>query len=172
MTRLSIVRRIALYILRVHVDFTNAFDRIEAGEPVVLTANHQSLLDGFIIAIIVPRQIHFGVTPRHAEKHWLTALLLRIAAGLRLVKIDPIHPDRPFALRSLKQTVDQKGIAMLFPEGRICNPHEKVEPKGGAEWIAKKSDRRIVSISIDGANNRWFFSPSGRSLLNKISIRI
>src|SRR5262249_29828974 len=103
-------RTIFRFFFRCEVD---GLERIPpAGERVVLTPNHVSLLDGPLLHPTLPRGAGFAVNSQIAQAWWVRPFLRVINAHL-------LEPSKPMAARALVNSVKGGTPIVIFPEGRI-----------------------------------------------------
>ncbi|MCC7009428.1 MAG: AMP-binding protein [Acidobacteria bacterium] len=124
----------------------------------ILCPNHQSYLDGFFIAAIVPfrsfRQIFFV----GATEYFETPLA---AWGARAINIVPVDPDAQLvnAMRAAAAGLALGKVLMLFPEGERSIDGALKPFRKGAAILAAHLDVPIVPVAVDGFFDLW---PRGR----------
>jgi len=112
--------------------------------PTIITANHESYLDGPMLALLAPRPILFGVDPDFSTREPWRSLLLawgRISGGHRMV---PMTPGSSRGLREMLRWLREGGWVCLFPEGGIGTGREYP----GVHWLADRSGARIHPLEI------------------------
>jgi acyl-[acyl-carrier-protein]-phospholipid O-acyltransferase/long-chain-fatty-acid--[acyl-carrier-protein] ligase len=119
-----------------------------AGPRVLILPNHQSYLDGALIAAFLPDDPSFVVDTMVAKKWWARPFL----SSLDVMTADPTNP---FAVREMVREVQGGRKLMIFPEGRITQTGGLMKIYDGAGMIADRADAQIVVVRIDGA----LFSP-------------
>ena len=119
-----------------------------AGPRVLILPNHQSYLDGALIAAFLPDDPGFVVDTMVAAKWWSRPFL----AALDVMTADP---GNPFAVREMVREVRGGRKLMIFPEGRITRTGGLMKIYDGAGMIADRADAQIVAVRVDGA----LFSP-------------
>lgn len=111
--------------------------------PIVLCANHQSMLDPVFIAIYSKRPIHFM-----AKKHLFS--FAPFGALLRKVGVFPV--DRGGAdIRALKtalQILKEEKVLGLFPEGTRVDEIRLDNFKEGVAVIAQRGHANIMPVRI------------------------
>jgi acyl-[acyl-carrier-protein]-phospholipid O-acyltransferase/long-chain-fatty-acid--[acyl-carrier-protein] ligase len=115
-----------------------------AGPRVLILPNHQSYLDGALIAAFLPDDPSFVVDTMVATKWWSRPFL----AALDVMTADP---GNPFAVREMVRDVRNGRKLMIFPEGRITRTGGLMKIYDGAGMIADRADAQIVAVRIDGA---------------------
>ena len=124
-----------------------AAERIPAGGPLVVVANHESNLDGFaLIAAFGERRLCFL-----AAAH----LFERPAVGryLRAIGALPVEEDAA-NLQSFKRalaTLRGGGTVAVFPKGGIGGD----EVQGGAAYLALKTEATLLPVHLAGTAAVW-----------------
>lgn len=124
--------------------------------PVLLVANHSSVLDPPLVAAATPRPVSFLAK----------AELFRVPGFGRLIRALHAHPVRreggdPAALRVGLRILDSGGTLLVFPEG-TRGPEGVLRPaKPGAGMLAVLSGAPVVPVYIQGTGracprgSRW-----------------
>ncbi len=127
---------------------------VPATGPVLLVANHSSLLDPPFIAGVIRRPVSFLAK----------AELFRIPLFGRLIRALNAHPVRreggdPAALRAALRVLGRGGALLLFPEGTRGREGELRPGKPGAGMLALLSGAAVVPVYVGGSGQSW---PRGR----------
>ena len=154
----SIFRTILTFLYRVEVKGMENYKN--AGERVLLIANHTSFLDAALIAAYMPEKISFAVNTHISRQWWLRPLLVLIDAF-------PLDPTNPMATKALIDELKHDKKCMIFPEGRITVTGSLMKIYEGPGMITDKSGAKLLPIRIDGAQ----YSPLSR-LKGKVRIRL
>lgn len=109
-----------------------------SGAGLLLTADHPSLLDGPLLAILVPRPLLFGVDAAYA-RHPFWRPLLRGWARLTGNDLVALSPASPFALRALARRLEEGGAVCLFPEGGIRRGGTARPWQAGVRFLATRA---------------------------------
>jgi acyl-[acyl-carrier-protein]-phospholipid O-acyltransferase/long-chain-fatty-acid--[acyl-carrier-protein] ligase len=131
----------------------------EAGERVLMVANHLSFLDAALIAAYVPDQLTFAIDT-HIARHRLIGFFLSLA------KTYPMDPTNPLALRALVASVRRGEKVVIFPEGRITVTGALMKVYEGPGMIADKAGARLLPVRLEGAQ----YTPFSR-LRGKVRLR-
>ena len=83
-----------------------------AGNRVVIVANHTSFLDAALLATFLPDKLTYAIDVFAARKWWIKLFLC-------VVDAHPINPSNPMALKSIIDVVRQDKRCVIFPEGRL-----------------------------------------------------
>src|SRR5438132_724732 len=120
-----------------------------AGERVVITPNHVSLLDGPLLHTILPKQAGFAVNNQIAQAWWVRPFLSVINARL-------LEPTKPLAARALVNAVKAGETIVIFPEGRVTLTGGLMKAYDGAAMIVDKADAWLVPVRIEGPERSPF----------------
>ncbi len=145
----SLGRGLFRLLYRVEVRGLEKFE--EAGPRAVIIANHQSFLDGPLLATWLPSDTHYAINTITAR-----GFFSRLAT--KIFEVLPIDPTNPMATRTLIKAVQQDKRLVIFPEGRISTTGGLMKIYEGPGVIAHLADAPIVPVRIEGAQRARFFS--------------
>jgi acyl-[acyl-carrier-protein]-phospholipid O-acyltransferase/long-chain-fatty-acid--[acyl-carrier-protein] ligase len=131
----------------------------EAGDRVLIVANHLSFLDAVLIAAYVADDLTFAIDTNIAKHRFIKFFL-------SLAKTYPMDPTNPLAIRALVASVKRGEKVVIFPEGRITVTGALMKVYEGPGMIADKADALIVPVRLNGAQ----YTPFSR-LKGKVRIR-
>lgn len=122
--------------------------------PVLLVANHSSVLDPPLIAGMTPRPVTFLAK----------AELFEIPVFGRLIRALGARPLRreggdPAALRTALRLLGEGRVLLVFPEGSRGPEGRLRPPKPGAGMLAVLSRAPVIPVYISGTGRAW---PKGR----------
>lgn len=140
----------------------------QAGNRVVIIANHTSFLDAALLAAFLPDKFTFAVDTHISKKRWVKFFL-------RLVDAFPMDPTNPMAIKSLIDYVKKDKKCVIFPEGRITVTGTLMKVYEGPGLIADKANAVLLPICIQGAQYSPFSRMKGKmpiSLAPKITLTI
>jgi 1-acyl-sn-glycerol-3-phosphate acyltransferase len=133
-------------------------ENIPAQGPLVVAANHESFLDGFVVGnVLKKRQPTFLAAP------WLYSRP-GVGGALRAIGAIPAYDGNEVAaLRESIRILRKGGTVALFPQGGIA----RGQFSGGAVFIAIKAPAPLVPVHITGTGRalplgRWWPSPFTR----------
>lgn len=116
----------------------------QAGQRILIVANHTSFLDPLLLGVFLPDDITFAINTHIAQKWWLKPFL-----GLaKVFRMDPTHP---LSLKELIRYLQQDTKVMIFPEGRITVTGSLMKIYDGTGMVADKSGAMVLPIRINGA---------------------
>jgi len=120
----------------------------EAGERVLIIANHTSLLDGVLLYAWLPETPTFAINTDIASRK-------SFRFYFRFVDLFIMDPINPLSVKSMIKFLKEDRKAVIFPEGRITITGSLMKIYEGPGLVADKADATILPIAIDGAQ----FSP-------------
>ncbi len=140
----------------------------QAGDRVLIIANHTSLLDGILLYAWLPETPTFAINTEIAAKKVFKPFLHFV----HLFEMDAINP---LSIKSVIKFIKKNNKVVIFPEGRITVTGTQMKIYEGPGLIADKSDANILPVSIDGAQFSRFSYMKGRGFVRwfpKITIRV
>jgi acyl-[acyl-carrier-protein]-phospholipid O-acyltransferase/long-chain-fatty-acid--[acyl-carrier-protein] ligase len=137
-------------------------------ERTLIVANHESFLDGVLLALFLPVDATFVVHTAVANNR-LFGLLLRHVPHLA------VDSASPLAMKLIVKLVESGAPVVIFPEGRLTITGSLMKVYDGAAFVAAKTGATVVPVRIEGAGRSYFGRLAGvypRKLLPRISIAI
>ncbi len=125
------------------VEVTGLENLTLAGPSAVIVANHQSYLDGILLAAFLPGNPVFAIDPIAASRWWARPLV-------SLVDMFTLNPAEPMNVRHLIQKVQSGRQCVIFPEGRLTETGNLMKINPGPAMIAEKADVPVVPVRLDG----------------------
>ncbi len=109
----------------------------------LVVANHESLLDGVLLALFLPVRATFVV---HTEvtARWYYRLLLRLVPHLA------VDSASPLATRVICRLVESGKPVVIFPEGRLTVTGALMKVYDGAGFVAARTGATVVPVRIEG----------------------
>jgi len=114
-----------------------------ARERKVIIANHVSYLDAVLLTAFLPELPTFAIDTHIAQKWWIRPFLW-------LVRVYPVNPANPMAIKSLTKLVKEKVPVVIFPEGRLTITGGVMKIYQGPGLMAVRGDADLVPIQLDG----------------------
>lgn len=117
----------------------------------LLIANHQSLLDPFVVTANLPARVFFRLVPIYFPVHhfWISKPVLgNILPCLGCYDVGDTRKEKMLALFYTHQLLAQKKTVFLFPEGEISKGEIK-EFKRGIEYIIQVAVN-VVFVRMEG----------------------
>ncbi|MGZ4999825.1 MAG: AMP-binding protein [Methylomonas sp.] len=121
----------------------------QAGERVLIVANHTSFLDPLLLGVFLPDDITFAINTHISQRWWLKPFL-------RLSKVFPMDPTHPISLKALIHHLQNDTRTVIFPEGRLTTHGSMMKIYDGTGMVADKSGATLLPVRIDGAQHSHF----------------
>ncbi len=119
-------------------------ERIPASGPVVLAANHESILDPWFLGTVTPRPIHF-FAKAELFRHPLLREILEGLGGIPVRR----GADRGRAVRAGVEALERGEMLGIFPQG-TCLPHRHRPFHRGAARLALATGATLVPVLLVG----------------------
>lgn len=140
-----LVKFLLLVCFRVKVKGLEHYHDLDKnGEPMLIIANHTSLLDGLLIASFLPGRTAFMIAEEHTKK-WYERFLLSFVDHFK------VEFHNPYATKRVIQELKKGTHCMIFPEGRITTTGSLMKVYEGTAMVATKANAMILPIHISGA---------------------
>lgn len=119
-------------------------ERVPKDGGVLLTPNHVSYVDAFILSVACPRKVRFLMYDGYFKRPW-------IGKFVRLFDTVPISETRAKeALRVAADALGEGAVVCIFPEGQLTRTGAMNEFKRGFEMIARKAKCPVLPVAMDG----------------------
>jgi 1-acyl-sn-glycerol-3-phosphate acyltransferase len=153
----AVVKPVAVTLMRLLFRLERrGAEHIPARGPVLVVANHSSVLDPPLIGGMCPRPLTFLAKAELFQIPGLGWLIRRLnARPLRREGADPS------ALRTARRVLDEGQALLVFPEGTRGEEGILREPKPGAALLAVQSGATVIPTYVSGSGRAW---PRGRRL--------
>lgn len=113
--------------------------------PLILVANHTSLLDGFLLAAFWPHRLTF-LSAAYLFKMPVVSTLLR---GVGAIPVQNQAGDLS-GIRTALQVLRSGGVLALFPEGHVGTGGNLGSFQTGWAYLALKAGAPVVPVAIKG----------------------
>ncbi len=127
----------------------------QAGERVLIIANHSSYLDPVLLFAFFPDKLTFAVNSRMAQAWW-------VRLGLAFVNFVAMDPANPLSLKKMVRQLRAGHKAVIFPEGRMTVTGALMKVYQGPGMVAERSGAAMLPVRIDGAQYTPFSHLRGR----------
>src|SRR6202453_185075 len=137
-------------------------------ERTLIVANHESFLDGLLLALFLPVRATFVVHTEVARNPLFRRLLTLIPHVV-------VDSTSPLAMKVICKLVESGEPVASFPEGRLTVTGSLMKVYDGAGFVAARTGATIVPVRIEGAGQSYFGRLAGiypLKLFPKISIFI
>ncbi len=161
------LRAVAFFVfLRIVMTLARVFVRVEvtgrehlAGHgPRILAPNHQSYLDGFLIAAVLPLRVLRQMFFVGASEYFATPLTRRFARAVNIVPVDA-DANLVLAMQAAAAGLRLDRVLMWFPEGARTIDGTMQPFRRGVAVVATHMGTPVVPIGITGVFELW---PRGR----------
>ncbi|MBE0470744.1 MAG: AMP-binding protein [Methyloprofundus sp.] len=142
-----ILRWILTLIFKIEVNGLDNYK--QAGDRVLIIANHSSFLDPLLLGVFLPGKITFAINTHIAKRWWLKPFI-------NLTGFFPMDPTHPLSLKNLIHHLQEPSNTVLFPEGRITVTGSLMKVYDGTGMVADKSGATILPVRIEGAQFTHF----------------
>lgn len=132
-----------------HVKVSGADNYRLARERKIIIANHVSYLDAIVLAAFLPEVPTFAINTGIAKIWWIRPLLL-------FVRVFPVDPGNPMAIKSLTKLVRTGTPVVIFPEGRLTVTGGLMKIYQGPGLMAVRGDADIIPVQLDGVQYSYF----------------
>jgi 1-acyl-sn-glycerol-3-phosphate acyltransferase len=157
MTFYAICKPVAVVLMRLLFRLEgHGAEHVPSRGPVLLVANHSSVLDPPVIGGACPRRLAFLAKAELFRIPGLGALIRRL--GARPLRREGADPS---ALRTAQRVLAEGEALLVFPEGTRGEEGVLREPKPGAALLAVQSGATVVPVYVRGSGRAW---PRGRRL--------
>jgi 1-acyl-sn-glycerol-3-phosphate acyltransferase len=137
-------------------------EHVPAEGPVLIVANHSSILDPPLVGGMCPRRLTFLAKAELFRIPGFGGLIRRLGAQpLRREGADPS------ALRTAQRVLAEGKALLVFPEGTRGDEGDLREPKAGAALLAVQSGATVVPAYVRGSGRAW---PRGRRLPRPVKV--
>ena len=144
----------------------NNISNFKEGKKLVI-CNHQSFLDGLLLALFLPFEATFVVHSTVLDKR-----LFRFV--LSFVNHLAVDTTKPMAMKTVSHLINEGKSVVIFPEGRITTTGNLMKIYNGTGFIGYKTQADIVPVWIDGAVHTLFSRKHKlpRKIFSSITINI
>jgi len=116
----------------------------EDGRPILIIANHVSLLDGPLLELFIPGKTTFMVDKGHTHRSSERFIL-------SMSDYFSVDMHSPYAAKHMIEQLRSGKQCMIFPEGRITTTGGLMKIYDGTGMVASKANALILPVHIDGA---------------------
>jgi long-chain acyl-CoA synthetase len=132
----------------------NGIPRLPASGPYIITPNHQSYVDPFILCSVLPYRVFRELFFVGAVEYFETPFTRWVAHIANLVPVDPDANLVP-AMRAGAFGLAHGKILMLFPEGERSIDGTVKKFKKGAPILAQHLGVPMVPVALKGIHELW-----------------
>ena len=122
--------------------------------PVVLAANHLSLIDPPFLGLTIKRNVRYlALEDLYGRSRFFDGLTLFFGA-IPMSREHPTHGP----MRAAVEDLESGGVVGVFPEGGRVHAWGENEPKKGAAWLSMRTGAPLVPVAINGTEGTLSFS--------------
>lgn len=139
-------------------------EHVPRSGPVILTSNHRSFLDPFVIGMVTRRPVYY-VTKRELFRSRPVAWVLSSLGAFPVVR----GTGDQDMLATAKAILERGDAVLMFPEGTRVRPGPLRRPKRGIGLLALQTGAPVVPVAIFGTEDvrkGWRIRP------RKVRIRV
>lgn len=114
-------------------------------DPVILCANHKSMLDPVLLGILWPRQIHFLAKEELSRSQFLNWFLRHLG----VIFVDRGAADLE-AMRHCMRVLKTEKTLGIFPEGTRTKVNSPEKMKEGVAFLSLRTQCNVLCASIEG----------------------
>jgi len=149
----ALLQRVLRLLFRVEVRGLENYQ--QAGDNVVIVANHTSYLDPILLYAFLPKPMTFAVNT-YVAKHWSLRMISRF------INFFALDPTNPLSIRSLIKRVKEGGHIVIFPEGRITVTGSLMKIYHGPGLVTDKANATVLPVCINGPQYSIFSKAKGK----------
>lgn len=120
----------------------------------LIVANHESFLDGVLLALFLPVDAVFVVHTTIANNPLFKILLSQVS----YLAVDPMSP---LGMKAVVRLLESGRPVAIFPEGRITVHGSLMKVYDGAAFVAARTSATVVPVRIQGPGRSYFGRLSG-----------
>ncbi len=140
----------------------------QAGDKVLIVANHLSYLDAILLAVFLPEKPIFIINTYVAEKLW-------VKPWLRFVEFYTVDPAHPISAKLIVKRLRAGAKCVVFPEAKLTMTGSLAKIYEGPGMLASQSGAKILPVRIDGVQYSIFSALPNKvraKLLPKVTMTI
>lgn len=161
----ALLRFVCKILFRVKI---RGLENIVQTNRLLIVANHESFLDGFLLGLFLPIKATFVVHTTVLKSWWFRQFL-------RLTPYLAVDPSSPLAMKKVISLLKAGRNVVIFPEGRITLTGALMKVYDGPGFIAAKTGATILPVRVDGAAESYFGRLSNnqpRKIFPKVTLTV
>lgn len=152
--------KVSKYFFRVYFRLSyKGLERLPQQQPFIIAPNHQSFLDGFLIASVLKRKTYQNTVFYAKEKHLKTRWLKYFAKKNNIVIVD-VSNDLKASIQKLAMAIRKNRNIIIFPEGTRSENGAVGPFKNMFAILSRELNVPVVPVVISGAHKAF---PRGAS---------
>jgi len=162
--------KVSKYFFRVYFRMKyKGLDRLPQQHPFIIAPNHQSFLDGFLIASVLKRKTYQNTVFYAKEKHLRTRWLKYLARQNNIVIVD-VSNDLKLSIQKLAMALRKQRNVIIFPEGTRSETGELGPFKNMFAILSRELNVPVVPVVISGAHKAFPRGSAFPKPLTKITL--
>lgn len=138
--------RLLLKLLLLRIKRVEGLEFLPQKGGFILAANHESFLDGFVLAAAVYKKLHLKMYFLAYHKYWDFPGGKKLAEIAGAVLINP--KNKASCLETLKHYLKKGGIGIIFPEGKRNTSSILKKGKTGIARLALATKLPVIPVGI------------------------
>lgn len=149
------ILRAGYLLARLLVGFrVNGLDRLPARAPFIISPNHQSYLDAFLLVSALPYRVARKLFFVGASEYFATPFMAWVAKQVHVVPIDP-DSNLTRAMKAGAYGLRHGKVLLLFPEGERSIDGSVKRFKKGAAILSLHLGVPVLPVAMDGVFDVW-----------------
>jgi long-chain acyl-CoA synthetase len=149
------ILRAGYLLARLLVRFrVSGLDRLPARAPFIISPNHQSYLDAFLLVSALPYRVARKLFFVGASEYFATPFMAWVAKQIHVVPIDP-DSNLMRAMKAGAYGLRHDKVLLLFPEGERSIDGSVKKFKKGAAILSLHLGVPVVPVAMDGVFDVW-----------------
>lgn len=147
---------------------TNGLENLPDG-PCIIAPNHQSILDGFLVASLLKRRIMKNTYVYAKEKHFRGRFLRFLANRNNIILVD-VNNDLKLSIQKLAEVLKKGKNLLIFPEGTRTMNGKLGDFKQTFAILSQELKVPVIPVAINGS---YSILPSGSTFprfFKKVSV--
>jgi long-chain acyl-CoA synthetase len=132
----------------------SGLDRLPAQAPFIISPNHQSYLDAFLLVSALPYRVARKLFFVGASEYFATSFMAWVARQIHVVPIDP-DSNLTRAMKVGAYGLRHGKVLLLFPEGERSIDGSVKRFKKGAAILSLHLGVPVVPVAMDGVFDVW-----------------
>lgn len=121
-------------------------ENVSSGGPVILAPNHFSFFDHFLLAVYLPREVHFMAKSELFK--WPFSYIMSHGGSFPVLRRR--HDQE--AIKTAHSILDRGHVLAMYAEGTRSRSGELGEPRSGLGRIALESGAPVVPVALHGTS--------------------
>lgn len=138
--------------------------------PCIIAPNHQSFLDGFVVASLLRRKTMKQTYIYAKEKHWRKWWQRFLARKNNVILMD-INKDLKLSIQKMAAVLNKGKNLIIFPEGTRSEDGTLGEFKKTFAILSKELNVPVIPVTIKGANKAMPVGSKFPKFFKKVSVK-